>query len=319
MVSVWPVKPKGAFALLVFLLLLLGLGVFVTALPETVHVDSGCCAPGSGPLAKDFSAYYVATWRLIHDPGQVYARGTVPDGGPQVSPRPQAYKYLPSFLVLMVPSLLLPYQSALLSFDIFQFLLMPLIALLTYRITRERGLLVSLLAEVLVVLQPLPTPGWGLSATYFWQWGEGQSKLLVTFLLVLALYLAKHRRPVLAGVACALSAFDPRFLMLAVPLLLSYSRGSWTKLVGSFVAASALLNLPLVLPGVAAGFVSTMESGGALTPPYYYAWIPIIAVVSLTLADWRLVREGLRPSAGGPGQEDSGRELERQGSTAPAA
>jgi Glycosyltransferase family 87 len=268
---------------------------FAVALPETTRVDSGCCAAGSSPLAKDFSAYYVAAWRMIHDPASIYTRGPVSDGGPVVLPGPQQYKYLPSFLVMIAPLLALPYQSALLAFDIFQLLLLPVIAFLLYQITRGRGLLVSSLVEVAVLLVPSPFPGWGLSAPYYWQWGEGQAKVLVTFLLVLALYLAKSRRPKLAGGVCALASFDPRFLVLAIPLLAAYSRGNWVRVVAAFSPVFAVLNLPIFLPGVASGMAGMLESGGALTLPFPYSWIPIVAIVSLTLTDWSVVKGTFAP------------------------
>ena len=132
-VGPWP-KLRQTIALVVVLSLALSLVAFAIALPETTRADSGCCAPGSSALAKDFSAYYVAAWRLFHDPANIYTKGSVPDGGPQVLPQPQGYKYLPSFLVLAAPLLLLPYQTALLAFDFFQLLLLPLVALLLYRI-----------------------------------------------------------------------------------------------------------------------------------------------------------------------------------------
>ena len=149
-------------------------------------------------------------------------------------------------------------------------LLLPIIALLVYQITKERGLVVSSIVEVAVLLAPSPYPGWGLSAAYYWQWGEGQAKVLVTFLLVLALYLAKYRRPGLAGVACALASFDPRFLVLALPLLAAYSKGSWTRMTTVFAAVFALLNLPTLSPGVAGGMGQMLESGGAVGQAFGY-------------------------------------------------
>ena len=282
-------------AVIILSLLALCLVVFAFALPETTRADSGCCAPGSGALAKDFSAYYVAAWRLFHDPSGVYTKGTVSDGGPPVLPPPQEFKYLPSFLVLAAPLLLLPYQTALLAFDLFQLLLLPLLALLIYRIMKGRGVLALAAVEAAVLLVPTPFPGWGISAAYYWQWGEGQAKVLVTFLLVLGLYLAKYGHPKMAGVACALASFDPRFLALALPLLAAYSKGKWAQVAASFAAAFALLDLPLFLPGVASGAARMLESGGALTLPFPYSWIPVVAVVSLTAADWRLVRTALGP------------------------
>ena len=288
-------KPGRTVALVVAASLVLSLAAFAVAFPETTRADSGCCAPGSGNLAKDFSAYYVAAWRLFHDPANVYTKGTVSDGGPQVLPQPQAYKYLPSFLVLASPLLLLPYQSALVAFDVFQLTLLPIMALLLYAMLKGRATLAISAVEVLVLLVPSPFPGWGLSAAYYWQWGEGQAKVLVTFLLVLALYLAKSGRPGLAGVALASASFDPRFVLLAIPLLAAYSKGRWTRVAVAFGAAFTLLNLPLLAPGVAPGMVRMLESGGAETLPFPYSWIPVVAVVSLTAAEWRTVRGALFP------------------------
>jgi len=283
-------KPGLTVALVVAILLALALLTFIVALPETTRADSGCCAPGSGALAKDFSAYYVPAWRLLHDPTNVYTKGSVPDGSPQVLPQPQEFKYLPSFLVMAAPLLLLPYQTALLAFDLFQLLLLPFIAFLLYQIMKGRGVVAISVVESAVLLAPSPFPGWGLSAAYYWQWGEGQAKVLITFLLILALYMAKYGHPKLAGVVCALASFDPRFLVLAVPLLASYSKGKWTQVAAPFAATFGVLNLPLLSPGVAAGMVRMLESGGAETLPFPYSWIPILAAVSLTVADWGVVK-----------------------------
>ena len=290
-------KSGHAIAFVVIALLAVSLVIFGTAIPETTRADSGCCAPGSGTLSKDFSAYYVAAWRLFHDPGNIYTKGTVQDGGPQTPPQPQEYKYLPSFLLVISPLLLLPYQTALLAFDALQLLLLPFLAYLLYLVLKGKGVWVIATVEAAVLLVPSPFPGWGLSAAYYWQWGEGQAKVLVTFLLVLMLFLAKYRRPKLAGVAGALASFDPRFLVLAVPLLAAYSKGRWTQAAGAFAIAFVLLNLPLFSPAVAEGMVKMLESGGALTLPFPYSWIPLVAIVSLTIADWRLVRRTFGPLA----------------------
>src|SRR5271169_1090942 len=135
-------------------LILLNLVTFIAALPETQTIDSGCC--GNRPLAKDFSAFYVGAWRLLNDPSNVYTQGNVNDGGPVTPPQPEGYKYLPSFLVMVVPLLALGYQQALTAFDVFQFLLLPLIALLVYRLVGEKGLAVTVVVAVIALLQPSP-------------------------------------------------------------------------------------------------------------------------------------------------------------------
>jgi Glycosyltransferase family 87 len=280
-----------AYASVVVVLLALNAFTFVSAYPETLKLDTGCCAPQSGPLARDFSAYYIGSWRLLHDPAQVYTKGYLADGEPAVLPQPQRFKYLPSFLVMLAPLLLLPYQPALTAFDVFQFLLLPLIAVMLYEFTKQRGLLASSIVAAAVLFQPSALPSWGLSASYYWQWAEGQAKVLVAFMLVLSLYLAKTGRPGKAGIALGLAAFDPRFALLALPLFAAYTKGRWRPALGALIATAALSNFAFLLPGVGAGFVQMIGSGGASTPLYYYAWIPMIAVLSITAVEWRRLRE----------------------------
>jgi hypothetical protein len=286
---------KGLFIVVVAVLVTLNFVTLVVAYPETGVIDAGCCA-GSQVLAKDFSAYYTAAWRLIHDPAQIYFHGFVNDGEFPIAPQPEGYKYLPSFLLMVSPLLALPYGDALLAFDAFQFLLLPLIALLIYELLKDRGLVVSVAVAVGVLLLPLPlpTPQWSISVSYYWQWAEGQSKVLETFLLLSSLCLAKYGRPRLAGVAYALASFDPRFALLAIPLFAAYStkfRLSFLYALGTFV----LVNVPLLYPPTAAGFLGMVFSSGLMTPPYYYTFIPILALASLMIVEHE--RVGLRMKA----------------------
>ncbi len=284
---------------------------FVTAYPETMVVDSGCCAPNQ-VLAKDFSAYYSAGWRLFHAPAEVYTHGPVDDGEYPVIPQPEGYKYLPSFLLMASPLLLLPYQSALLTFDVLQFLLLPLIALLLYELIKERRLAVIIPAVVAVLLVPLPlpTPQWSISISYYWQWAEGQSKVLDTFLLLSALYLAKSNKPRLAGVTLSFAAFDPRFALLAIPLFVTYSDSRAVRRSLAFAASAfVVINAPLLYPAMGIGFLEMVFTSGIPTPPYYYTFIPILALSALMLIDheelglavrrfwpWALGQPATRPS-----------------------
>jgi len=83
----------------------------------------GCCS--NQPLAKDFSGVYTGAWRLFNDPAQVYTQGYVADGEVHIYPQPEQYKYLPSFLLLVSPVLLVKYQDAIVLCDIVQFSLLP--------------------------------------------------------------------------------------------------------------------------------------------------------------------------------------------------
>jgi hypothetical protein len=265
----------------VIVLVLLNLYTFVQAYPETFAVDSGCCA--SQILAKDFSAYYVGAWRLFYDPSNVYTKGLVSNGEPYIYPQPQPYKYLPSFLIFVAPTLFLGYQDALIAFDIAQLLLLPVMALLVYGLLKERSTFTIAVVLVILILQPSPTPHWGLSVSYFWQWGEGQDKVLNTFLLLLSFYLGKTRKPILSGAIFALGAFDPRFFLLSLPLFAVYNKLDPKKAWLSLIASLVVFNSPLLIDGVGAGFLQMVVQRGVGTPLYYYALIPFLTLVSLII------------------------------------
>jgi len=268
--------------------ILLNLYTFVQAYPETFKIDSGCC--GNQILAKDFSAYYTATWRLFHDPSNVYTRGLL--NAPPIYPQaptlqPEPFKYLPSFLIFPSPLLVLSYQKALTAFDIIQFLLLPLMAFLVYTLLEERNILTIAIVIVIAILQPSPVPHWGLSVSYFWQWGEGQDKVLNTTLLLLSFYLGKTRKPVLSGVVFALGAFDPRFFLLGLPLFVFYNSVNLKRAGLSLIVGLVTFNSPLLFDGIGVGFLRMVVGGGASTPIYYYALIPLLTLVSIIVADMK--------------------------------
>jgi hypothetical protein len=280
-------RTRLLFVAAVSCLLALNLVVFAAAYPETQTIDSGCC--GNRPLAKDFSAFYTAAWRLLNDPAQVYNPGYVNDGEYHVLPQPEAYKYLPSFLLFVLPFLALPYQQALTAFDVFQFLLLPVIAWLVYELTKDKNVAAAVVVAAVVLLLPLPLPGWSLSAAYYWQWAEGQSKVLETLLLLLSFYLGRSGRPLLSGTVLGLSAYDPRFALVALPLFVMYNRG---RLPVAFLSGALTLlvtNLMLLAPGMGSGFLGMLTGSGFTTPVYYYALIPLLTVVSLTLLNLRAI------------------------------
>ena len=121
------------------ILISLNLFSFLLAYPHISELNSGCC--GTTPLARDFSAFYVGAWRLYNDPSQVYFHGNLNDGGPQIYPRPEQYKYLPSFLFLVTPLIFESYSQAIIAFDVIQFLLLPFVALLIYKLVIPKGVL----------------------------------------------------------------------------------------------------------------------------------------------------------------------------------
>ncbi|MCW4023924.1 MAG: hypothetical protein NWF01_02685 [Candidatus Bathyarchaeota archaeon] len=274
-------KKRNVLILGIIVLIALNLYTFVVAYPETYTPSSGI---SNGPiLAKDFSAYYIGSWKLWNDPAQIYNMNSSAPQQPAILPYPQGYKYLPSFLVLTSPLLLLDYQDALLAFDIVQFLFLPFIAFFIYKLMNNKPLALTFIVLLVALLLPFPTENWGASPSYYWQWGEGQAKVAVLFLLTLSFYLGSKGKTVLSGIVFALGFFDPRFGLLAIPLFLLFNRANLKTAIVSTVAALAVSNMMLLYPPMGYGFLSMVFFRGVPTPVYYYAYIPLLTLLALML------------------------------------
>lgn len=279
-------RDKTIVILTVSGLIILNLFTFIAAYPQTLTTAPSVSGSGSPRfLAKDFCAYYIGTWRLFHAPSQVYTPGFVNDGEPSMYPHPELYKYLPSFLLITAPLLLVNYQQGFAIFDMFQFLLLPLIAWMMYRLVSKKGVVVTLIVAVLVLLQPSPLPQWSFSVPYYWQWKEGQAKVFETFLLLLAFYLGSAGKPRLSGVALAFSAFDPRFAVVALPLFIMYNKDKILASATTLVATLVASNLMLLYPGLGTGFLGMVFGSGMTTTFYPYGLIPLLTVLSISVVN----------------------------------
>lgn len=265
---------KKILIITIAILLLINFFTFAMAYPETFNLDAG------GTLAKDFSAYYIGAWRLLHDPAQIYTHGIAVDGEYPIYPQPQAYKYLPSFLLFILPSLALNYHDALIAFNVLQFALLPLMAFLLNSLLGKKNLAVAVVVMVIVFV-PFPLPHWGPFASYYWQWAEGQAKVFETFLYLLAFYLGSKGKPVLSGIVFGFAAFDPRFALLSLPLLIFYNKGALRTSIASSAATLLLSNFVLFYPATGLGFINMALNSGIRTPLYPYALIPLLTLVSL--------------------------------------
>lgn len=281
-----PSPTKIVFLIGVVVLIALNLYTFTVAYPETYTPSPGISTSGS-ILAKDFSAYYVGAWRLWHNPSQIYHFGALGGAEPVTPPYPEAYKYLPSFLLVISPLLSLDYQQALLAFDIVQFMLLPAMAYMIYKLLGSKHLAVTFAVMVIALLLPFPTANWGLSPSYYWQWGEGQAKVFLTFLLLLSLYLGSKSKPILSGIALALGFFDVRFGLLAIPLFIMYNRKNLKAASASAIISLALSNSMLLYSGVGSGFISMVFGSGITTPLYYYSLIPFFTLMALIVVNFK--------------------------------
>ncbi len=257
----------------------------------------------SGPWARDFSAYYIAEWRLFHNPTTIYYGGAEP-GDYQIQPPPQTFKYTPSFLILFAPFLALSYRDALTVFDIIQFALLPALAFFVYKMVKDKNLVSGAVAAIIILIEPLPTPplnqatlnflqyrffslnAQSFSPTYYIGYSLANAHVLQTVLLVGALYFAFSKRPWLSALLFALSVFDPRASLLAIPLLLWYNRKQIFPFVVGAVSFIAITNLPFFFyQNIGFTFLHNELSGSIVSQMYPYDWIPLYAVVVLTVIE----------------------------------
>jgi len=244
--------------------------------------------------ARDFSAYYFGAWKLLHNPEKVYTEGY---------PFSTTYKYLPSFLLMMLPFMLLNYQTAFFIFDIFQFLLLPIMALMLHRMFSNKHVLVIALILIIVLIQPLPPfyidridSTWvqfsfwvdyqnTFSRSYYSQWGNANAKVFITFLLVLSLYLAYRKKSYLSGAVFALAFFDPRFAVISIPLAILYNQGRVQKFLVAFAITFVSTNSIVLYSTIGAQFMHAL-SENSQTPMFSYGWIPLYTIIALTAVNF---------------------------------
>jgi len=261
---------------------------FCVAYPETFK-------PESTTYARDFSAYYIGEWRLLHNPAQVYYGGVLPSDY-QILPNPQSFKYSPSFLILLAPFSTLNYQNALNAFDILQIALIPALAFFVYKLVKDKSLCLGAITAVLVMIDPLPsimTNSAGVTLnlgsfapSYLLGYALVNAHILQTVLLVGALYFGYAKKPWLSALMLAFGLLDPRAALLAFPLLLWYNRQKLLQFIVGSAAFIAITNLPFFFYyGIGFSFLKAEVNGNIISQMYPYDWIPLYAVATLTIVE----------------------------------
>ncbi len=292
-----PLSKKTAIILVIALLVFLNFSIFIYAYPQTF-------TPQSPTLARDFSAYYIGGWRLLHNPTQVYSASTQP-GDYQISGQAQPFKYTPSFLILVSPFLALGYQNALNAFDILQFLLILPLAFFVYKLIKGKNLFAGVAAAVIVLVDPIlvaPSASYSIagffhyrmlslhvqtfSPSYYCGYLLANAHILQTVLLVGAIYFGFAKKPWLSALLFAFGVFDPRVALFALPLLLWYNRGSLWKFIGGSAVFLAATNLPFFLySGVGFSFLTTELNAATVSHMYLYDWIPLYSIAALSILE----------------------------------
>ncbi|MFA7397918.1 MAG: hypothetical protein WC046_05490 [Candidatus Bathyarchaeia archaeon] len=292
-----PLTKKTAIVAVIVLALVLNFSIFVKAYPLTF-------SPQTETLARDFSAYYMGAWRLFNNPSQVYYDGSLPNDYPIIG-APQPFKYIPNFLIWFSPFLALDYQNALSIFDIIQFLSMIPLAFFVYKLVKDKNLFLSAAVVLIVLLQPIlisPSIAYDganflhyrmislsiqtFSPSYLCGYTLANAHVLQNMLLVGALYFGFTKKPWLSALFFTFGAFDPRITLVAVPLLLWYNRQSLPKFVGGTAVLLTATNLPFFLySGIGESFMQMVVTGSVVSQMYLYEYIPLYAIVALTILE----------------------------------
>jgi hypothetical protein len=301
-----PLTKKTGFILVILLLVCINLSIFVYAYPQTFK-------PEAPTLARDFSAYYIGEWRLLHNPSQIYSPKAQP-GDYQIQPQPQPFKYTPSFLILFAPFLSLSYQNALNAFDIVQALLIFALAFFVYKLVKDKNIFLGVAAAVIIIVEPIlvtPSASYSItgffhyrmlslhvqtfSPTYYCGYQLANAHILQTVLLVGALYFGYARKPWLSALLFTFGVFDPREALVALPLLLWYNRAALWKFIGGTAVFLAATNLPFFFyNGIGYAFLSTETKASIVSQVYLYDWIPLYAVAALGIAELVTVLQSRR-------------------------
>lgn len=238
--------------------------------------------------ANDFSAYYIGAWRLFYNPTQIYAPGHYLPGDYVIEPTPQIFKYTPSFLVFFSPFLALNYQGALNLFNVLQFLSVFASAFFVYRLVKDKNLFLGCVAVIMVLLVPiaLSFDARIIFQGYYWGYAMGNAHIIQVSLIVGALYFAFAKKPWVCAFLVMAASFDPRITLLALPLLLWYSRRSVYKSVIFSMGFIIAFNGPFFFyHNIGLTFMQEEVRGSIVSQMYAYDWVPLLAVVVLTIIE----------------------------------
>jgi len=274
---------KKALAAVIIVALALNVATFIEAYPRTFkQLDS--------TYAADFSAYYIGAWRLIQNPTAIYYSGDYIQGDYVILPKPQTFMYPPSFLVFFSPLLTLDYQTALNVFDFIQLISIFALAFLLYKLLQGKPLLLGSIAIVVVLLLPVADLNhFGLMYLfqgYYWGYALANAHVIQTALIAAAIYFAFIKKPWHSAFLVALSSFDPRVTLLAIPILLWYNRANLKKFLICSIGLIAAFNLPFFFYSNIALTFLEKRVNGSVGDMYAYDWLPIVAVAALTAVEF---------------------------------
>ncbi|MCJ7631697.1 hypothetical protein MUP77_04750 [Candidatus Bathyarchaeota archaeon] len=139
------------------------------------------------------------------------------------------------------------------------------LAFFVYKLVKDKNLILAAVACTVVLIAPLPSlplnqAGIQLfhyrftsinpqtfSWSYYWGWVCGQAHILQPVFLVGAMYFGTIKKPWLSALMFAFGSFDPRFSLLALPLIAWYNRKTISAFIVGTIIFFLITNLPFFL------------------------------------------------------------------------
>ena len=125
------------------------------------------------------------------------------------------------------------------------------------------------------------------SWSYYYNWIDGNAKVLTTFLMIAGFYFGRMMRPSSSGFFLGLVAYDPRFALISFPLAIVYNRFALRPFVATAIGTLLASNFLVLYHSIGLHFVVSAVSHPAGF--YAYTWIPFYAAVGLTIVNYRQI------------------------------
>ncbi|MBM3487054.1 MAG: DUF2029 domain-containing protein [Alphaproteobacteria bacterium] len=211
---------------------IIAIAVYVVTAVAWVAMSQDLVDPRGKPLGYDFITFWAASFlALAGEPANAYGLDHILAAEQAAVPTLWAiylWHYPPTFFLVVLPFVLLPYLAA---YAVFQLATFACLAVVIRRI----------LPGGLVLLALVALPGTYVNAFH------GQNGFLTGAFLGLALVLL-DRRPVVAGIVIGLLALKPHWGIL-LPVLLVATR-AWPAFIAAAITATAFLVVSTAVLGV---------------------------------------------------------------------
>jgi hypothetical protein len=100
------------------------------------------------------------------------------------------------------------------------------------------------------------------------------------------MYFGISKKPWLSALMFTFGSFDPRFALMALPLLVWYNRKNISVFAVGTIIFLSITNLPFFLYyGIGFAFLNATVRGEIVSQMYAYDWILFYSILALTLVE----------------------------------